>query len=974
MEPSSLVIRFIFKTQDNTANSSFVVNYCICREKNSNPELGNQCCLDLSINGSYFCDQPLSGLPGSYLYFQFKKTNQDGNDVIFPVDYYSIAKSHVEPVEITEIDNSANPPVSSVMRFKINYFTFFGQNVYIVGSTRSLGFWDPKRAVCLSHSGSNNASLRSQTGIFTDSRYNWQGDFSFPVFPDSISYSYYVSDSSGITPEPGFPRSANIMIPNNNGVIYELNDVWRWSELSHALFSRRFFTCSTNAIFLSQSLKCYSTIPKDHIRCIFRANCSYIGRDRCLRVVGSISELGNWNEVKGIDMISSLSSVDNTDYPSISSESLRYMSIVDIPISKFPFEYKFVAYSNSGQVSMWELNENRFCSISKVDHNQISCHIVSYDSWHIHFADLTFRGASVFFSLKSENNISDFDELLQLSKWCAQTGFCSIELSGIFDQCANTQFKDQLPLSGYALDPMLLSMKSFGFSETKATMMEKLSYLKESIYPKINNITRGEVQLFIKKNIFWLLDYARLCISAQIFQTFTHPNISQNPSIDDESLFFIAYIQYLCYYQLKNVIKECKNIHIALTLRLPFAISEYSAESWYQPNLFMNDHRLGLVPSEIHPIGIVFNAKPYNMEIAESWISNRISYFGKLFPAIRLESTINFFHQWVVPQSTCVRSVFGHFEPSMYISYAELETWSLWEIDRYTKPYVNSAVIESLFGADSQLIESTFFSKGPDGNCIFKEQYKSEVDLMTIPLNNEGNKLREKHKESLLRLLGEVLLIKHSETDFTPKPALGVAAHPLGGPSFSFKALPQYEQSAFQRLHDEFIGNKQKCLWCSGARRILQRVVSITDALLLSDASGIDGDLCDSVIQSIGIVPFRVQIEGRTIQQDFDDVRAYPFFSVATPIRSSAPKLSDLWNNGQIQVQRLWEEEFWESGKAPSVFDKRVSTIIINQHCWSASMIVQFPLDVLLVEEDMISSGKQSEEIGNILLQTKRLL
>ena len=92
-------------------------------------------------------------------------------------------------------------------------------------------------------------------------------------------------------------------------------------------------------------------------------------------------------------------------------------------------------------------------------------------------------------------------------------------------------------------------------------------------------------------------------------------------------------------------------------------------------------------------------------------------------------------------------------------------------------------------------------------------------------------------------------------------------------PSFSFSQLPTYYQQPFLILEDELVNNKQRTLWLFNGKHILQHITAVSDSTFISDASGMDGELCDEALQSVGVLPMRVQIEGRYPNSLFDDIR-----------------------------------------------------------------------------------------------------
>jgi 4-alpha-glucanotransferase len=389
---------------------------------------------------------------------------------------------------------------------------------------------------------------------------------------------------------------------------------------------------------------------------------------------------------------------------------------------------------------------------------------------------------------------------------------------------------------------------------------------------------------------------------------------------------------------------------------LPFELFEDSAERLTQPDLFQKDYRVGIPPTPSNPVGTLLRAFPYDFDHAARWFAKRIEHFGQRFDLIRLESTVNFFRQFIVPLSS-VRAVFGRFDPCLGISFGELDTWGLWDLDRYTQPYIRPPILDKLFGGDATKIKSIFLEPR-DGGFAFKPIFDSELTLLGVALPPDKAALRDKHREGLLRLFSDVLLIKVGEDDYHPRLQFWLAPTLQESESYSFKDL-HVHQSAFMAIHDEFVLTKQKCRWASNGRHNLRGVGGRTGALVMSDATGVDGEMCDEVLQAIGILPFRAHLEGRSSTVNFDDIRDYPYFSIAAPTKDLSCSIREVWKTKKQKRKHLWEDELFEKGAPPNEYDDRVAESMMKMYCWSESMWVMFPLDALIGGGGHMVGGKE---------------
>ncbi|OHT10510.1 Starch binding domain containing protein [Tritrichomonas foetus] len=1017
------------------------------------------------------------------LYFKFRfaenKYSHTGNYLIF--------KSLQDPVIISDfernfsnlnsqndqnnqtIEITENKSDSFTLRFKINYQTYYGQILYIVGSLPELGYWDINRGLRLFHSGTVSKNTQN-LGLFTDNRFNWQCDVTLSGLPGTLAYKYVVvNETSEPFAEPGNIRYLCFSQHFHNSFV-EFNDVWRWNEPAQSLFSKRLFDetlfvrknvgyplidChpvqNSQPIKQSSSLNIKSNLnnsfnhynsmnnssstsiscdslyrndstlddDKSYVICLFCAHCGVVGRARRLFVVGSIPELGQWNPSKGAELKP--------------SADLQWSTTVFIPRNKFPFEFKFVAVGGADAV-VWETHENRSATLSDSQQPIPIETIVSIDSWHLSFANLCFHGSGVCLDMNFLST-SDFGLINKIAEWSQKVGFAAIHFTGLLDTTGMTNTFNKLPLSGFALNPVLADLSEFSFVLKPPNTRENIIFQKINFMRDLwlSNRSRyiQHVEKFRNDNLYWIEDYERLCYEIHISQQ----NLNKQIFIEhnrEEYCKVVDFVQFLLYLQLTRANKYARDLNVAVGTDIVFAVSDKSAEALYKSSLFLTQYHLGFPPTVFNPIGVVLEAYPYNFSNAEQWFRSRIAHFSQFFSILRLESTIRFFRQWVVPRKTSVLAISGHFEPSVSISFAELETWGLWDIERYVQPYIRPQLLQKLFGnEDAMKIQSTFLEHGADSSIYFKEQFNHEKKLVSAQLDQNGEELRKKYLPQLLRLLNEVLLVKVSDNEYRPRPLIKLAAisstslqdsQPLnlnsnelynnivhnhntnnientknsgnnstGGVelSFSFSELPLYHQSPFVRLEDEFVNNKQKCLWSFTGRQVLQRLTSANDATFFSDAAGIEGDICDEALQAVGVLPLRVQMEGRSKIQAFDDIRGYPYLSVASPQRDLSVPMRVVWEDSRKEASRLWIEEFWESGAPPETYEDSVAENIMKQHCWCASMWVLFPIDALVGAGNHIVSSDHSKfgvldveaffdderaraRISHVLEQTKR--
>jgi hypothetical protein len=77
-----------------------------------------------------------------------------------------------------------------------------------------------------------------------------------------------------------------------------------------------------------------------------------------------------------------------------------------------------------------------------------------------------------------------------------------------------------------------------------------------------------------------------------------------------------------------------------------------------------------------------------------------------------------------------VTGLLGRFNPSLPVTQAELEASGLFDIPRYTNPYIREHLIENYFSAqDREFVKKTFFTKTGTFEYAFKPEYSTEKGI-----------------------------------------------------------------------------------------------------------------------------------------------------------------------------------------------------------------------------------------------------
>jgi 4-alpha-glucanotransferase len=548
-------------------------------------------------------------------------------------------------------------------------------------------------------------------GLFSDTRFNWQFDVRLPKPPGAISYKYVVQ-GEGSPPRIETGGLRYLAFDEAAGAAnYEFNDIWRWDEIVQNMTMKRIF----DETFSQRGLSCpLLSLPESNlIRCPFLAFSPVVTRARTLHIVGSIPELGQWNPRRGLAL-------------GITGD-LEATGFVDVAKSAVPFEYKHVALGRNN-IIQWEPNENRRATASKWD-DQACPWVVVFDSWHLNLAGVAFHGAGVFVKLSGMRDgasVFTFASLAKLATWAGRVGFAALHFVGLIDTTGLQARNLELPVSGFAISPLYLDLSMYDCCprdlDELTVLSEKIACLR-TVWRQSHGLD-DEIRQFVERNRWWLVGYERFCASLQ----------SELP--EDGYSRFVDFVQCLCYRQLDNTIQAAREQNVSIGVDLAFALHMQCAEALSQAEtrLFRTDFQLGILSTPSNPIGKVLPAYPYEFNSAAQWFAKRLKHFEQLFDLIRLESTVNFFRQYIVPRSS-IRGVFGHFDPSVVVTFGQLETWGLWDIDGYTQPYIREPILAELFGDDAGAVVDAFLAHR-DGQIVFRPEFNTERSSMRARMHS----------------------------------------------------------------------------------------------------------------------------------------------------------------------------------------------------------------------------------------------
>ncbi|MBA0662181.1 hypothetical protein Goklo_006360 [Gossypium klotzschianum] len=324
---------------------------------------------------------------------------------------------------------SAAKSMKSVkLKFRIPYFTEWGQSLLVCGSEPTLGSWNVKKGLLLSP-------------VHQDDQLIWTATISVPC-QFSCGYRYYVVDDAKnvLRWEMGNERRLSIPHLLPEGHTLELHDLWQTG--ADALLFRSAFKdvifCknSTFNIDKPEAILHDELVQQDSILVRFKICCPNVQEGTSVYVIGSSTKLGNWKVQDGLKLHYTGEYI---------WEAYCVIPRGDFPI-RYPFLYMFL-----------ELSVNSSKSQSQ--------YIFLSDGM---LREMPWRGCGVavpMFSVRSEDDIGvgEFLDLKLLVDWAVESGFHLVQLLPINDTSVHRMWWDSYPyssLSVFALHPLYLRLQA----------------------------------------------------------------------------------------------------------------------------------------------------------------------------------------------------------------------------------------------------------------------------------------------------------------------------------------------------------------------------------------------------------------------------------------------------------------------------------------------------------------------------------
>jgi len=831
------------------------------------------------------------------------------------------------------------------IKFNIEYYTRWGQQVCICGSIPELGKGDENKALELS----------------TADGHNWGAQITLKK-TKAIEYYYFIREGeTTVRREWGKCR----MLKTGNKKAFSIKDHWKDKPAHQYLYSSVFI----ESVFAHKKNDFTSTYKNGNI--LLNVLCPYVEKNMQPVISGESEELGNWDLAKALP----LTYVGEGEWE----------IVLDADKIHPPTDYKFVIIDASTKKAIrWEDGDNRilnFPNFQKEEKDE-----VMYIEMAISFryAYYVWKGCGVaipVFSLRSDESygIGDFNDLKKMIDWAATTGQHIVQLLPINDTTTTKTWRDSYPYSAisvFALHPIYLGLNDFPLKDSQkqaAYLSEakklndlksvdyekalhlKLKYCRDLFDQEVENILNSAAYIaFCKENESWLFPYCCFCYLRDKNNTthfeewgeFAHYDKAQlrhmlkKDKTAKQETDFYGFMQYLLHCQLSEVKEYAHKKGVALKGDIPIGVNRHSVDVWTNPELFNLDAQMGAPPDAFSVFGQNWGFPTYNWHAMEkenyAWWKRRFQKMAYYFDAYRIDHILGFFRIWEIPIDA-VQGLLGQFSPALPYTPEELVAAGIpFDEERMVKPFIHENFLPVLFGTYTKEVIRLYL------DSIEKERYQlkpfcnTQVKIKNL-FKDKTDVKNNRIRKGLMELCTEVLFVKDrmEQNKFHPRIAAQF--------TYSYRYLDDSVKQAFNRLYDDFFYNKHNEFWREQAMKKLPPLISTTSMMACGEDLGMVPQCVPTVMQELQILSLEIQRMPKTPFVLFADLNHLPYLSVCTTSTHDMSPIRAWWEENKELTQYYYNHVLGHEGEAPDECTPQLCREILELHLQSSSLWVIIP-------------------------------
>ena len=854
--------------------------------------------------------------------------------------------------------------------FYLRFYTHPGQSILLVGNIPELGNGQLQAAIPLDY----------VNGEF------WHASIVLNEKPaEPVLYHYILRTADGLLTEEG-GNDKNIDTHAFNTAEVQVIDTWNFA----GEFENVFYTAPFRDVLLPRHKAVRKAGAKGTVTAIFRVKAPLLGENEVLCLLGSATGLNDWNE----------------DDPLLLTPAGDWWTIA-LPLSpeSFPLEYKYGIYQKKAKkLTTWEAGPNRY-----VPGDARPDKVTILHDGFLHLPNTGWHGAGVsvpVFSLRSQQSmgVGEFTDLKQFVDWAVKCGLKLIQLLPVQDTSATQTWRDSYPyaaISAFALHPIYLNLEKCAGRKNAALIkplnkkQKELNGLPELDYEqvlKLKLLTIKELYelqkeefkkdegflAYFERNKDWLVPYAAFCYlrdkqgtadfskwtlhsqyDETAIQKYTSP---EKPHYD--SIVFQYFIQYHLHLQLRDAVDYAHEQGVVVKGDIPIGIGRYSCDAWVSPRLYHMDMQSGAPPDNFAVKGQNWGFPTYNWEEMQKdgyrWWRQRFNHMQNYFDGFRIDHILGFFRIWSIPMDV-VEGILGHFAPAIPVHRVEFQQRNIWfDKDRYTRPFINEAVLWELFGSGAEAVKGQYLDHAGNGFFVLKEAYNTQRKIEAAFACPQAAPVDEKLRDGLYDLLSNVILLEIADSDgqqFHFRISMEQTS--------SFRYLEWHTQQQLKDLYVNYFYSRQDDFWKREAMRKLPALKRATNMLVFGEDLGMVPRSVPDVMRQLGILSLEVQRMPKNTSREFARPAEAPYLSVVTPSTHDMSTIRGWWEEDRVLTQRFFNNELGQWGEAPDFCEPWINKAIVLQHLHSPAQWAIFQLqDLMGMSEHFRRENPHDERIN----------
>jgi 4-alpha-glucanotransferase len=865
------------------------------------------------------------------------------------------------------------------LHFYLRFNTKPGQALFVSGNLPELGLENTQKPAL-------PVALRYMNADF------WQLSVELLNKPHvPIRYHYLLQTEDGTwTSEWGSDRE----IPDFKKSANEIQTIDTWNYAGE--YENAFYTAAFQKILLpSHNKKTGAKTPKQFTH-IFKVKAPLLTAGQCLCLSGSGEGLRDWSVEEPIPM---------------KVEGNWWTASVNLPREFLPVSYKY---------GIWDLKHKQFLSFESGPNRSLPGDaldqklIIVHDGF-VRFPNNSWKGAGVsipVFSLRSKDSFGtgEFTDLKLLVDWAKKTGLQLIQILPVNDTSATGTWLDSYPyaaISAFALHPLYLNLKvaagkkhadhlkslkkkqkqlnDLADLDYETVISTKLNILRELYELQKKDLNENpEYVKFFDDNKFWLTPYAAFCYLRDVngtadftkWKTYGRYNklsidrltAPQSKQYDQIALHY--FIQYHLHLQLRDAADYAHEHGVVVKGDVPIGVYRYSCDAWMSPELFHLDQQAGAPPDSFALKGQNWGFPTYNWEQMDKddyrWWKNRFEQMAIYFDAFRIDHILGFFRIWSIPvQET--EGIMGRFVPAIPVYRMEFDERNIWfDHDRYTKPFINEAVLWELFQQDTEKAKPMFFDEGSNGSYRIKDYLDNQRKVEDYFADKTEDPFDLLSRSALLSLNSNLILFEVKESggkEFHFRIAMESTS--------SFRYLDWNLQQQLKELYINYFFRRQDAFWEKEALKKLPALKKSTNMLVCGEDLGMVPACVPKIMKQLGILSLEIQRMPKDQTRDFFHPADAPYLAVVTPSTHDMSTIRGWWEEDRSSTQKFFNHELGQWGEAPFFCDAWINKAIVNQHLHSLAMWSIFQLQDLLGMDENIRRENPHDERINIPANAK---